>query len=691
MMLWVLAALIAETLPPPPGPEIAAASVALYPDQGRLELKGTRLAGLRVRWQAETGSGEAVCAAPTPPPPGTKEETCTLALAHNLPANAPLQVLGPEAAATAKPAASAPAAAPAGVPLHPARIILDKLLPTTAAVDLTGGVGRIPLVHPEAVAAVDCSQARCELSEGAVLVRAVPASATTLTLRLRLTPGMFLAHGDATDVMVARAIAVVHCQAAIVSGAPLRHAEGTRIILRADARCGREASDLTWSVNGEPATVQQVVNDAADHGAVYVQLGAGDIGEAQVTVTATRPEPDGSVVAVARAATKPAPQPRVALTLPGFGRIGFIPTNRDALLTTAPVGDHARLVALREEGAYRVSEDSSGVHVRGEDSAAGFVALRFGYRVDTLPAALAATDLAVLTEPLQRPIREASVPAPFSSSALGGEPLIELLCADGAGRFRRLGPGVRASIPFSQRDSCHLVIHRERLRPEDGIQDITVEVNVSKVDDSPRAESHVSERMVLRPGGEPRVFWIHGVKGQFDRVTVRVSHVIDEAHDVGGAELQLNLPSAQWAVVVGQGRFRFYATAAIPTGLFRITPPSDVLTLNFGALSRLTWLDREGHEGLLGLEFGAMGIGLAATPGFPRTLAVLGGVGVSVPIGNRGETSQASVNLHAWGAYELRDQFQYQVDPPNGPFRTASHWSFLFGPSITIGNVGINL
>jgi hypothetical protein len=145
-----------------------------------------------------------------------------------------------------------------------------------------------------------------------------------------------------------------------------------------------------------------------------------------------------------------------------------------------------------------------------------------------------------------------------------------------------------------------------------------------------------------------------------------------------------NLPAAQWSVIVGQGHLRFYATAAIPTGLFRITPPSDVLTLNFGALSRLTWLNREGQEGLLGLELGAMGIGLAATPDFPRTLAILGGLGVGVPIGNRGETSQASVNLHAWIAYELRKDF-----PPSGP--PASHWSFLFGPSITIGNIGTNL
>jgi hypothetical protein len=239
---------------------------------------------------------------------------------------------------------------------------------------------------------------------------------------------------------------------------------------------------------------------------------------------------------------------------------------------------------------------------------------------------------------------------------------------------RRTTPGKEASIPFAQRASCRLVIHRERLQVEDGTQDITVEVSVTKVDETPRADAHVSKRMVLRPGTEPRVFWIHGVVGQFDRFTVRVSHVIDEGHDVSGAQINVNLPSAQWLVVVG---------------LFPITAPSDVLTLNCGALPRLTWLDREGHERLLGLEFGAMGIGLAATSGFPRTLAVWGGVGVSVPIGNRGEPSQASVNLHAWIAYELRDEFNLVHNDPSSPL--AGHWSFLFGPSITIGNVGTNL
>jgi hypothetical protein len=448
-----------------------------------------------------------------------------------------------------------------------------------------------------------------------------------------------------------------------------------------DERCGRDAHDLRWTVNGKPVEVERVekIQDS-----VYAQLAVGEIEEAQATVLASRPEPDGTVIAVARADTRPAPEPRSTLELPGQGKISFLPTNRDALLRTAPIGDHARLVPVPVEGAYRVTLDAAGARVRGDESAGGFVALRFAYRLDSLPAAFTATDLAILTEPVQRPIREASVPVPIGASALSPKPLVELQCDDRSGKPQRIPPGARTSIPFAQRASCRLLIHRERLAPEDGAQDLSLDVSITKVDDSPRPDAHVSERMVIHAGAQPRVFWIHGVKGQFDRIDVRVSQVIDEARDVGG-DVRATIPAAQWTVVVGEGHLRFYATAAIPTGLFRITAPSDVLTLNFGALSRLTWLDKDGQEGLLGLEFGALGIGLAATPDFPRTLAVLAGLGVGVPIGNRGEKTEASVNLHAWVAYELRSTFYLATGQP------ASHLSFLFGPSITIGNVGTNL
>jgi hypothetical protein len=627
---------------------------------------------VQVDWRAGGKSGSDSCSSPTNAG-AAKAETCSLSVPKGLTSDATFAWTWSSPGATT---------AAASAPLRPTRFAVDHLLSPAAAVDLSSGVGRLPLAHPEAVGTVDCAPARCETEDSAILVRGLSGAATTLTIRARLAPHYFVAHADALDTTLTRTVPVVHCGLSIVSGPPLRRTESIRLIARVEGRCGAEARDLRWTVNGESAVLERVERVES---ATLVQLAVASVDAAQVTVLASRPEPDGSAVAAAHVDTRAQPQPRATLDLPGFGRITFIPTNREATVRIAAVGEHARLVLLPVEGAYSIRDEGGAYRIRGDASAGGFVSLRFGYRVDTLPPPFAGTDLAVLTESIQRPVREASVPVALGASVLGGAPLLELLCADKHGQAERIPPGAEASIPYPQRDSCRLVIHRERFKPEDGTQDITVDVSVTKVDDTPRAEAHVNERLILRAGAQPRVFWIHGVHAPFDRLTVRVAHVVDEAHDVGGSEIFANLPAAQWSVVVGQGHLRFYATAAIPTGLFRITAPSDVLTLNFGALSRLTWLDREGHEGLLALEFGAMGIGLAATPGFPRTLAVLGGLGVGVPIGNRGEPTQASVNLHAWLAYELRDDFPPPPAPP------ASHWSFLFGPSITIGSVGTNL
>ena len=661
-------------------PRIDPGSVVLYPDQGRIELEGDHLQGLRLRWESAHVTGADTCRDPTPV---GKHERCAFAIPRTLPPDVGFDW----APALASGTAGAPAEQTEGFsPLHPARVLLDRIFPPSApAVDLSADVGRIPLAHPEAVAAIDCAQARCELDDSAVQVGAISAAVTALTMHVHLSPHYFLLRKDTTDSTVTQTIAVLHCPAEIISGAPLRRADAASVLVRLGGRCGGDQRQLRWTANGDPATV---VRTAKEGESLLVLLTVGDLEDATLTLTATRPEADGSVVAVARASTRAAPLARATLELPGHGTIDFIPTNRDAEVHVAPVGNQAHLVPLPEEGAYRVTVDRKGLGVRGEDSVGGFVALRFGYRVEGLPPPFAATDLAVLTESLQRPIREASIPAPIGESALGPNSLVELLCTDERGHPQRITPGKRTAIPFARRDGCRVVIHRERFKPEDGTQDLTVEIDVTKVDDSPRTDAHVSERMVLRPGPESRIFWIRGVKGQFDRVTVRIAHVADDARYVGASETRTSLPAVQWSLVVGEGRLRFYATAAIPTGLFHITAPSGVLTLNFGALSRLTWLDQEGHEGLLGLELGAMGVGLASTPNFPTTLAVLGGVGVSIPIGNRGEPTQAAVNLHAWIAYELRADYLYLSGTST---LTASHWSFLFGPSITIGNVGTNL
>jgi hypothetical protein len=123
-----------------------------------------------------------------------------------------------------------------------------------------------------------------------------------------------------------------------------------------------------------------------------------------------------------------------------------------------------------------------------------------------------------------------------------------------------------------------------------------------------------------------------------------------------------------------------------------VNQPSGQLTLNFGVLSRITTLDQNGRERLLGAELGLMGVGLIQSPGaigkYPPTLAAVAGFGLRVPFGSGG----AAVSIHAWVAYEFRPDFKYAPDTMKPmALEKAPHWMFIFGPSISIGNIGTNL
>src|SRR5205823_2880945 len=126
---------------------------------------------------------------------------------------------------------------------------------------------------------------------------------------------------------------------------------------------------------------------------------------------------------------------------------------------------------------------------------------------------LSAIDLAVIADGLERPLREANVPAPLGASALGDNPLVELVCGDGAGGSIAVHPGGMSHVPYVARDTCRIVFHRERLAPEDGSQQLNLQIDITRVDGTPRSEAHVAQPIVLRPGPEPRYAWIRGISG----------------------------------------------------------------------------------------------------------------------------------------------------------------------------------
>jgi hypothetical protein len=669
-------------------PTLDPTSATLYVDEGRFELRGRGLAGVGIAWKSGAASGSDVCRDPKQDG-GLRQ--CRWAVGRTLPADPSAFTLS-WFPAGGRPGADVTtydlegrALPPGSQTLTPTRVLVTRLVPPDAAVDLSAGQGEIPLSHPEATSAVECTGANCSLSGGKILVRGQANIVSTVDVRLRLLPHVFYKKGDNTDAQPTLRLSVLHCPMSVASGPPIRNLDSARVVVKFGGRCAKELSALHFFASNSPLELEQSVTEA-DSAWALLHLGA--IDASSVSITAVRGDLEGIPVAVARTSLRAPPKVRTSLEIPGYPKLNFIPNNRDANVHVAPIDGDARLVIVPVDGIYAANVDGERMTVQGDPYAEGLTALRFGYRVDSLPPPLNQVDLGTLSDPLQRPLREANIPAPIDLTTQARSPLVEVICGDGKGGTTALQPGVTAHLPYRARDSCRLVIHRERLSPEFGTQRLNLEIDVLRSDGSARSEAHVAQMLVLRSGPEPRLAWIHGVSAPFDRISVRLSHVDDEQHYIGASELLSGEPSLKWTAVLGTGHARLYGTTTIPTGLYRFgdSEHSGVLSLNFGVISRLTWLDEEGHEGFLGLEGGLMVIGLAgdeSTTGKSLTqIGAVVGIGMSIPIANRSSPTEASINLHGW--------FERDIEAA-GADASGKRWSIIFGPSISIGNIGANL
>ncbi|MBZ4417809.1 hypothetical protein [Myxococcus sp. RHSTA-1-4] len=670
-------------------PRIDAAATTFYPDDGRVELKGTNLLNVSIAWSgAPRGAprrgppdGQDVCLTPSS---GKGPADCAVPVAPGLPTDAALYWVpphgrwGPDVTTYD---ANGDVVDPETQRLRPGRVILTQPLVLSSGIDVSKGPGSVAVSHPEAIATADCGLARCEVGEGALLVRNVPGVDATIPLRLRLTPRVLFARGEALENTVSATLSVLACPLTAMEGTVLRDAENSGLVVRLDPVCAHDPRALSWTVNNQRVRVERVVKTAEG---THVLLRTGGTSDPQVTITAMTSRHEGTVVASETAKTVPVPVPRAVLELPGHGPIDFVPTNRPAEARVASAAGPGRFVFHSRAGAYGVTTRDATVLVQGESTAGGFVALRFGYQLPTLPGELATVDLTHVDERVQRLVREASVPARVDS-------LFEFVCADKDGKDQTLEPSRPHRLSYEMRNTCRVIVHRERLTPEEGNQEVQLRISVTRPDGSARGESHVDQRMFLRPRGDQRVIPIPGNLGQYDRILIQVSHVADEARYALSTTDRTGLPSAQWTATVKGGLFRLYTTAAIPAGLYRATEPTGQLAINFGVLSRLALLNDEGQERLLGIELGLMGMGLVPQSGdiqFPPTLAVVAGLGLRVPIG-----PGAAVGANAWVAREFRGDIQRKTngDPNVNPVVPSSRWSFVFGPSISVGNVGFNL
>ena len=669
-----------------PWPSIDPASIVFTPDQASVEARGRRLTGVAVAWRNGTDSGVDTCQNPKLEP---SAEHCSWTVGHNMSASPGLGLIwlppggrvGPEVVTFDSDGRQA---TPDTFVLLPARVNLASLLPSDASIDLSTGSGSVPIAHPESIAAVDCGDVRCEVSGDKLTVRALSSNVNLVDVKFKLRPGVSVAKGQGFDATPAAHLAVVHCPMSVTSVPPLRGVENARVVVRIEGRCASDLSSLRFFIGNIPADVLSTQTGSTGSEAL---LRVGSTDASSLSITVVHSDTPAVTIAVARIATEPAPAVSATLEIEGHPNLNFIPNNRRALVHAPILSGHAHLVPIAVPGVYCVARSAAGFTVTGDKNASGQAALRFAYRDDSLSGDFATADLATLTSPIQRSIREANVTAPFGRSAMGSQPLAEFVCGAGLTGSIRVMPGLPAHLPFGLRDSCRVIFHRERLSREYGTQRLSLDIEVVDADGASRGDARVSSTIVLRPGPEPLFAWVQGVKQPFDRVIVRLSHVADEAHYVNALEIQTGVPEVKWAAVLGTGHARLYATTAIPTGLYRFGDAhhSGVLSLNFGVLSRLTWLDSDGHEGFLGLEAGIMAIGLAnATGDTGQSLTQVGavfGLGISVPIANRSSPTQASINLHGW----------FEESISNSGSDPGRRDAFIFGPSISIGNVGTNL
>ncbi len=671
-------------------PEIDPASVILSLAAGQLEFSGKRLEGVRVEWGSAKARKSDTCNKVTP---SQGHETCSIPVGKEHPtdpsvvrftwvppggrAGKGVRTFDHQGSLTSSNERT----------FGPNQIVLGRVLQRARSVDVSTGVGQIEVVYPGAVSSVECDGANCELADGKVLVRSVPVSAQRIALRMTLLPRIVIARSGKLEGRIEREFDVVRCDMDVLSGKPLRDADDVKVLVRLPETCVGDAERHSWNINQEPVAVERV---ETSNGLVYVLLRAGRLLDDEITVVATRPQ-DESALALVSVRTRALPAVHTSLILPGFGEVDFIPKNHDVLVATGTVPG-GRLVPIEVPGAYAVTTEAAESTIRGVYMSSGFTALRLAYRADGVPADFGQTNFATLTDPIQRPIREANLPIQLGASTMSSKPVIELRCALGPGSVQRIPPGVTQHIPFPERDSCRLVIHKARIPEDSGEQLVEIEVRVTTAGDVERSDARMQEKLLLRHAKETDVIWIQGAKQQFDRILVRVHHVVDEARYLLGHGRPYRLPTGQWTVVTEDASLKFYATATIPSGLFRFSDdPQDLgtgaLALNFGVLSRLTLLSDEGKESLVGLEGGVMSLGLATEK--DRQLAIVAGLGIGVPLGNINQPTQASLNIHAWLAYSLGKRTGRLLDEDGTPGEEVrlNPWALIFGPSITIGSL----
>lgn len=667
-------------------PQIADDGVVAYLDTGRVEVRGASLKDIVLHWRQGERTGSDICREPDIK---QAQQQCTFAIPSDFTADltglsltiAPEGVHGgADAFGYDNKGRRLPMAS---LQRQPSKIVLREFLAAETTLDAANEEARIPLRHAEAIAQVSCMDAVCEWTGSEVLVRGLRGNDEALELRVQLRPHVYYQGNKELSQTAAFWVPLQRCPLSLASALPFRSVGSQKVVLKVGGRCAEDDS-LRFFVNGNSAAVIDHVSANASR---YVVLALdSNLGD-EISITLQH---RNRVVALSRSKTRQMPNVHARLELSGHGAIDFLPTNRDADLLLPSLGESSQLLPLPVSGVYSVTTTpGSNARVRGVIGATGWVALRFAVRDTSLPGPLAQLNLLQFSETVDRSIHSASLPLSLGASALSDKPIVELLCSDAQGVPRVLPPAKPISLDYVGKDSCRLVLHRERLLPEEGEQLLRITVNVAALDGVNRPEAAIDQRVRLSPGRDPKVLYIGGVLAPFDRVVVRATVVTEDLPDAVITERftdRLTLPQVQWSLIMGNNKLRLFATTAMPTGLFRVAGEkhSGLVGLSAGILVRLVWLTRMGVQAPIGIEGGVLVLGIAGdtTPAPHGQFAAVLGLSLGVPIANVSRTTQAAISLHAWAEYEISRVFIKNAGSP---------WGFVFGPSLSFGDVGLNL
>lgn len=505
---------------------------------------------------------------------------------------------------------------------------------------------------------VTCERVLCRRTEAGVTLLQPAPGAASVRLTYTLRPGFFRHLGGRLVQAETLTLRLERC-AVIPPGWPLlagvRH---QRLPLTLPVDCVPARLDVQTS----PPTGAWIRGEAegAGTGSRVVEVRLDEVPRDIPAVTVTLLDAEGGrrIGSVRVPVSGDFVPKEVRIVVPELGPVGYIPSNRDAHIrfgVSDPVW-FERLEVVDRPGFYRVRREQGGVVIRGEAGVAGSVPLRFAYH----PAGSGPSGaMAFFDTDVVYSVRSVNVPLPLVADA--AHRFFEVRCGP-PGSEVLLVPGVMARLAYEHRDTCRLVFTLDRIPTEAGVQRLRV-----------RAGDQERVLMIERAEGTLTVSVGAGDRREYDTLLVLVAHDMSGDHYALGAEQRLG-EEARFRVLLSDDRVRISVTTSLPTGLFRFgrSGTGESVPLSAGALLRLAYVQQDGRDFPVTLEFGMFGTNLSGN----AHLSIVSGLGLGIPVLNPDTAMQASFNIHTW--------FEYS---PTRARAGQGGVAFVFGPSFTIGRI----